>query len=231
MFMSFYRAVRQCARPLKRIWVRRSNAAIFDEIYSKRFWGDNPDPKEPYYSGTGSYDPSVTDYVNLVKSVIKKYDIKSVSEIGCGDFAVASQYVGACSDYIGIDVVKGLIARNNRMFGNVNVKFVCSDATKTKLVPSDLCIVRQVLQHLSNRDIQNIFDNLQSKYALITEHLPPENAIRGYNLDKKTGGDIRVQFGSGVFIDRPPFNINARKVMERRIADDGSRLVTWFVER
>ena len=231
MFMSFYRALRRSARPFKRLWVRRSNAAIFDEIYRKRFWGDSPDPNDPYYSGTGSYDKCVPDYVDLVKTIIKKHKVKSVTEIGCGDFAVASQYVEACSDYLGIDVVKGLVDRNIRMFGNANVKFVRSDATKDKLAPSDLCIIRQVLQHLSNRDIQNIFDNLQSKYVLITEHLPAEDSIRGFNLDKKTGGDIRVQFGSGVFIDRPPFNIHAKNVMERQIADDGSRLITWFVER
>src|SRR4051794_6783717 len=80
MFRSFYHAVRQSARPLKRLWVRRSNAAIFDEIYRKRFWGDNPDPRNPYYSGTGSYDTSVTDYVGLVKSIIKKHNIKAVTE-------------------------------------------------------------------------------------------------------------------------------------------------------
>jgi uncharacterized membrane protein len=46
------------------------------------------------------------DYVDLVTFIIKSYNVKSATEIGCGDFAVASQYVDACSDYVGIDVVK-----------------------------------------------------------------------------------------------------------------------------
>jgi SAM-dependent methyltransferase len=231
MIASLYRAIRRSARPLKRIWIRRSNAAIFDEVYKHKFWGVGPDPNAPFYSGIGSYDPSVLDYIDLVKSIIRKHNVRSVTEIGCGDFAVASQYVDACSAYIGVDVVKGLIDRNSRMFASGRVRFICKDATKSKLDPSDLCIIRQVLQHVSNKDVQNILDNQQSKYLLITEHLPAEANIRAFNLDKKTGGDIRVQFGSGIFIDKPPFNLNAQALMERSIATDGSRLVTWIVKR
>jgi hypothetical protein len=228
MLKAIHRSASKYVRPLKRLWISRSNARTFTEVYEKRFWGTS-DNSDPYYSGVGSYDPCVPEYVELVKSVISSLEIRLVTEIGCGDFAVARQNIGSCDSYMGIDVVKGLIERNTRLFGSERVRFKCVDATKQKLDPSDLCIVRQVLQHLSNKDILKILSNQRSKHLLITEHLPsPENVV-AINLDKMSGGDIRAQFGSGVFIDHPPFNLRATVLLERQIAADGSRLVTWLV--
>jgi hypothetical protein len=72
-----------------------------------------------------------------------------------------------------------------------------------------------------------------SKYILVTEHLPGAQNIKAYNLDKKVGAEIRVPNGSGVFIDKPPFNLNARIIMEKNLIGDvygaGERLVTWLV--
>jgi hypothetical protein len=129
MIGSLYKAIRRSARPLKRMWLTRSNAIIFDQVYKNKLWGVGSDPNAPFYSGIGSYDPCVPDYVDLVKSIIKKYNVRSVTEIGCGDFAVASQYVDACSDYLGIDVVKRLVDRNSRMFASDRVRFICKDPT------------------------------------------------------------------------------------------------------
>jgi hypothetical protein len=228
-----YRAIKWTVRPLHNIWVSRSNAAIFNRIYKKRLWGVGSDPSVPFYSGVGSYDPSVRDYVDLIRAVIKKYNIQSVVEIGCGDFAVASQYVDVCRTYTGIDVVKSLVEHNSRIFGSEKIRFIWSDASKHKIESSDLCIIRQVLQHLTNKDIENIFKNISSKFLLITEHLPSVANTKSYNLDKKSGAGIRVPMGSGVFIDKPPFNLNAEVLMERNVVSDihaaDERLVTWLV--
>src|SRR4029079_4555282 len=98
-------------------------------------------------------------------------NVKSVVEIGCGDFAVASTYVNQCQSYIGVDVVKRLAERNAERFGSSTVKFLWLDASKSRLPKSDLCIIRQVLQHLRNRDIKAIFRNISSNHILVTEHL------------------------------------------------------------
>ena len=100
------------------MWATRSNAAIFGNIYENRLWGVGSDPEIPFYSGIGSYDPSVTQYVSLVDDLICRYDIRNVIEIGCGDFAVASQYVDKCQSYLGIDVVRALVEHNQRTYGS-----------------------------------------------------------------------------------------------------------------
>jgi len=229
-----YRAFRRAALPFYNFWVSRSNAAIFDRVYRKKLWGVGSDPNAPFYSGVGSYDPSVRDYVDLVRAVIEKYNIQSVVEIGCGDFAVASQFVDVCQTYTGIDVVRSLVEQNLRLFGSKNVRFIWNDASKEKIDSADLCIIRQVLQHLSNKDIKNIFQNVSARFLLITEHLPSVANTKTYNLDKKSGGDIRVPMGSGVFIDKPPFNLHAEVLMEKNVVSDvhaaDERLVTWLVD-
>lgn len=213
----------------------RSNAAIFDDIYRRRLWSIGDDPTAEFYSGIGSYDPSIAEYVDLVKCLIKQLGMKSVIEIGCGDFAVASQYVGVCQTYTGIEVVKRLAERNKRTFGSDTVKFLWLDASKSKLPSSDFCIIRQVLQHLNNKDIAAIFENVSSKHILVTEHLPAAANITSYNADKKAGGGIRVPGGSGVFIDKPPFNQTAEVILEKNVTSDihspDERLVTWLISR
>jgi hypothetical protein len=76
----------------------------------------------------------------------------------------------------------------------------------------------------------NIFRNITAKYILVTEHLPA-----AHKVDKKPGADIRVPRGSGVFIDRPPFNLKAQVLMEANVTSDiheaDERLVTWLVSR
>jgi Methyltransferase domain len=227
--------MRRLVRRARRMWATRSNAAVFENIYENKLWGVGSDPDIPFYSGTGSYDPSVKQYVSLVIDLIHKYDVRNVIEIGCGDFTVASQYVDKCQKYLGIDVVKALVEHNQRTYGTKAISFSFADASRTKLPPCDLCIIRQVLQHLSNKDIMNIFINITAKYILVTEHLPAAHKVTSFNLDKKPGADIRVPRGSGVFIDRPPFDLNAQVLMEANVTSDiheaDERLVTWLVSR
>jgi hypothetical protein len=101
------------------------------------------------------------------------------------------------------------------------------------LPASDLCIIRQVLQHLPNKDIEAIFKNVSSRYLLITEHLPAAAKIKEYNVDKVADAGIRVPRGSGIFIDKPPFNLKAHIVLEKNVVSDihgpDERLVTWLV--
>jgi Methyltransferase domain len=226
-------SIKRLVRPIYRSIFPRSNAVIFDRIYKERQWLIGDDPTAEFYSGTGSYDPSVKEYTDLVKQLITDLGIKSVVEIGCGDFAVASKYVDACQSYIGIDVVRRLVDHNERKYGRERVKFLWKDASKSKLPISDLCIIRQVLQHLPNKDILAILRNVSSKYLIITEHLPSIENTGAYNLDKDADAGIRVPRGSGVFIDKSPFNLNAKIILEKNVVSDihaaDERLVTWLV--
>jgi hypothetical protein len=83
----------------------------------------------------------------------------------------------------------------------------------------DLCLIRQVLQHLSNSEIEQVLNNVKKyPYVIITEHVPvfPEQA----NLDKPHGPDIRIYQRSGVFPDEPPFSLKLEKLLDVPIGHD-----------
>ena len=91
--------------------------------------------------------------------------------------------------------------------------FQYADAAEDALPQGDVCFLRQVLQHLSNKQIVAILRKLtQYQHVLITEHVPLESNLFRSNLDKVHGADIRVYRNSGVYLDRDPFNIPASKL-------------------
>jgi SAM-dependent methyltransferase len=225
---------RRARSSLKNQLMGGSNERVFSKIYRDSLWGKPTSSEQKFYSGTGSYDPTTDDYVAVVRQVIADYNVKSVLEIGCGDFSVASRYVQHCDYYTGVDVVPELVAYNNFRFGRETTRFLCADASRQQLPTSDLCIIRQVLQHLSNRDISNILENsYRSRLLLVTEHLPRPDHLRQANLDKSACPDVRVSFGSGVYLDQPPFNLDIEVLLDVAIRDyyiaPGERLKTVLI--
>jgi hypothetical protein len=74
--------------------------------------------------------------------------------------------------------------------------------------------VRQVLQHLSNREIELILKNIESsntKYALIVEFMPSRSIYEGPNIDLMSHGPL-IRSRSAVEIDKPPFSRDAKIV-------------------
>lgn len=189
-----------------------SNAAVFDAVYDRHEWGRS-DSSE-VYSGPGTYEPSVSVYVDFVREFIETNHVRSIVEIGCGDFAIAKNYAGLVDDYVGVDVSAIVVRHNSDRFGTDTISFVHADASETAMERADLCIIRQVLQHLDNRAIAKLLHNARvHKYVLVTEHLPSPALEVAPNLNKRSGPDTRLQFDSGVFVELPPFNCPSEIVL------------------
>jgi SAM-dependent methyltransferase len=143
---------------------------------------------------------------------IKQNRITYITDIGCGDFNIASKILTRNHNvtYSGVDVVEQLIEHHNKNNANEKIKFYCIDTLKEPVPPADLLLVRQVLQHLSNADIQSLINNCfnQFKYILVTEHQVKSELLVKKNIDKETGPNIRAAFGSGVYLNSYPFNCN-----------------------
>lgn len=211
-----------------RSWLRNrrlgnTNKDIFEAIYAQKIWGGETEGKP--YSGIGTYDPSVPGYINLVRRLIDEHNVQSIVEIGCGDFTIGAQYANLVHHYLGVDVAESVIIHNRREYERDGISFLCADAGETPLPPADLCLIRQVLQHLSNADISRILDQTSAhKLVLITEHLPPEDAVSTYNRDKRSGPDTRLPLLSGVYIDKPPFNRTGKVVFEHLVTEQQASL-------
>ena len=154
-------------------WRRRltPRKAVFEEIYANNEWGGQPGE---FYSGVGSDSAAADQYVQTIGEFIAARSIPTVVDIGCGDFRVGSRIVAQSPDliYIGTDIVETLIRRNQSEFGRANVSFVCLDAVSAVLPEGDLCLIRQVLQHLTNAEIASILAPDQ-KIQIFDHHRAP----------------------------------------------------------
>jgi hypothetical protein len=218
-----------------RRWSNRRAAAqvVFDRIYRRGNWGG--DGSVPM-SGRGSRGRPAELYINLIADFITHNDIKSVVDIGCGDFVIGSgilDRVPSEVSYIGIDVSAVAIDHNIENNARQNARFVRLDASVDEVPNGQLCLVRQVLQHLSNRQISGILSKLSGfGYVIVTEHHPLE--ARVFNSDKPHSGDTRVVDGSGVFLDRPPFNVTSMVRLLEVAAKEGTpsegKIVSWLID-
>ena len=213
----FKNSYRQLRSSIKNRAFGSTKEQIFDEIYRQQCWGSSPDGK--LYSGSGTYDPSVDQYLQYVTGFIEQHGIRSIVEIGCGDFAIGRQYAARVDSYLGIDASSIVVRSNQEQFATDKISFRHADAASTDLAPADLCIIRQVLQHLDNKSIAAILRKVAlHKYTLITEHLPSAEFLVSPNMDKRSGPDIRIAFNSGVYLEQPPFNRHGEVVLTTPIA-------------
>jgi SAM-dependent methyltransferase len=211
---------------------RKSAKEVFTRIYEENKWGGI---KGQYCSGSGSTGGHASLYGEMVRLFIKDKTIHSVLDLGCGDFAVGAKIQMEGVRYFGIDIVDGLIVRNQREFGSAEVSFHCLDIVLDELPDADLCLIRQVLQHLSNAQIMEILHKIKKyKYVLVTEHYPSPFVKAIPNKDKPHGADIRIYDDSAVYLDLPPFNLKIAAVIldtdaGNSLAKDGV-LRTFLIE-
>ncbi len=118
----------------------RDATTLFSDVYARGVWGRGG---EEWYSGGGS-DGQFTDaYVEAVAALARQHAVRSVIDLGCGDFRVGRRLCAALPEvsYLGVDVVPALVERNRRRFGTERVTFSCADITSSVPPPADLCLV------------------------------------------------------------------------------------------
>ena len=188
----------------RRTYRKLSVAQAFQTIYRTKAWGGR---ERIFSSGDGSRGLVADKYCEWVIRFIKENHIQHVVDLGCGDFVVGQTIVDSTAIcYTGIDIVPDLIAYLKRTVHNSRVSFECCDIINDPLPKADLYLIRQVLQHLSNEQIAKVLRNLESaSQILISEDVPIRP--KTINRDKAHGPDVRSFYGSGVYIDEPPFSM------------------------
>lgn len=190
---------------------------VFTSIYKEKKWGgDASDEESEFNSGSGSTTKRITEpYVELLTRWLDENvsNVSTLVDLGCGDFRVGRELVSHCRRYIGIDIVEPLIDHHNRNFSSSTVGFKHLNIVTDELPDGDVACIRQVMQHLSNDQVQSVLCKLTKyKHVFITEHHPDDSKFLVANLDKVHGGDTRVEQGSGIYITDAPFNISQHKV-------------------
>lgn len=209
----------------------RSPKDIFGEIYQNRAWSAPDDKRYDFDSGPGSAEYYAVPYIDAIREFSAAHNLASVVDLGCGDFRVGRLLAPHFEKYVGVDVVDALIERNRRLYASERIDFLCRDIINEQIPRGDLCLVRQVFQHLSNAQISGVLPKLaQFRYCIVTDSQPLD--IDGFrpNLDKPAGVYSTAYFHSGLRLDRPPFNLaNVRTFLEIKHAENPELMIRSFL--
>jgi Methyltransferase domain. len=166
---------------------------IFETIYKKNEW--------IYGSGENSLPENTVEYRKFLQKFLKDYEIKSVIDVGCGDWQFSKFIDWSGINYVGVDIVKSVIIKNKKEYEKENIHFYCKDAVRYTLSEADLIIIKDVLQHLSNKNVLKILRQLKKfKYVLLI------NDFAEYNTDCRDGRYRALN------LNGEPFNLNAQKI-------------------
>jgi len=213
---------------IKKPWPTKE---AMEQVYEMKLWGDN---KSEFYSGLGSHDPEIVNpYIDVLTSFLTSFKSPLVlCDLGCGDFNVGKELVKYTKTYIAVDIVPKLIARNKEKYKAENLEFHCLDIAVDDLPSGDCAILRQVLQHLSNAEVQSIVKKLNDfKYVILTEHIAEGDFVP--NKEIISGQGIRLTKQSGLDLSAPPFNFKVKE--EKQLLSVNSNdckglIVTTFYE-
>lgn len=166
------------------------NIGIFTYIYQNKIWGDAENDYLKGSSGPGSSVESTAEhYTPLIRKFIEEHDVKSVVDLGCGDWQSSSQVFEGKNDvkYCGYDAYENVILHNTRKYPNHEFHFMDIVKDIVKVKNADLYILKDVLQHLNYDSIYYMLDNIikfkKAKYILITNDTTDMNYA-----DIKNGG-------------------------------------------
>lgn len=193
-------------KKIKKPWPTKD---AMEQVYEMNLWGGT---ESDFYSGAGSHDPEIVDpYIAVLTSFLTSFESPLVvCDLGCGDFNVGKELVQHTKKYVAVDIVSDLIARNKEKFKDENLEFRCLDISVDDLPSGDCVLLRQVLQHLSNDEVQRIVGKLADfKYVIVTEHLPEGDFVP--NKELISGQGIRLKKQSGLNLVAPPFNFKVKE--------------------
>ena len=193
-------------KKIKKPWPTKD---AMEQVYEMNLWGSN---KADFYSGAGSHHLDIINpYIAAVTAFLTSFkNPLIVCDLGCGDFNVGKELVKHTKKYVAVDIVKDLIEHNKSIFTAKNLEFYCLDIAVEDLPSGDCALLRQVLQHLSNAEVQSIVSKLTDfKYVILTEHVPEGDFVP--NKEIISGQGIRLKKQSGLNLLAPPFNFKVKK--------------------
>ena len=153
---------------------------VFDQIYRDNVWGDGKG------SGIGSDAEHVRPYTRFLQQFLRDRNIRSVVDLGCGDWQFSCELDLSGIKYHGVDVATSVIESNRQSFQADNIEFSVLD-TYTALPKADLLICKDVLMHLGWEEVSRIIREAFPKYQfiLITSDVQPYSKLGDAYLEAR----------------------------------------------
>lgn len=154
---------------------------IFTAIYENKALGNDGNHYYTGSSGTGcTYEYNRDEFVPFLRKFIIDNQIKTVVDLGCGNLGYDRKLYGelAIKSYHGYDVYDRVQEHNRRFTNHKKYHFYTMDflVHREEIMPGDLCIIKDVLQHWLLEDIVTLMDYLVAsrkfKYIMIINCYP-----------------------------------------------------------
>ena len=149
---------------------------VFTNIYENNIWCNGNNISVEYNGSSGStIDNNKNTFVPFLKKFIIDNNVKSVVDLGCGDFLCGKLiYDDLNISYTGYDTYKKLIDYNSKHYSLSKYSFIHLDFfnNKESIINGELCILKDVLMRWNLGSIyiflDYIFECKKFKYILIS---------------------------------------------------------------
>jgi SAM-dependent methyltransferase len=190
-----------------------------------------------FFSGAGSRGACADTYVASISKILQRHRQETdqplrVVDLGCGDFSIGRRLLAATEHiaYIGCDIVPELIQAHSAGARDLRASFQELDIVTDDLPDGDICLVREVLQHLCNADVLRVLEKLGKYDEVYVTEARPATLAGPPNPDKPSGPGVRWDWraghGRGIELDQPPFNLQVQEICRGR-HNDVEEVVTF----
>lgn len=196
---------------------------VFSHIYKTKHWWDGQS-----YSGPGSSLRSTSTLRELLPSILKALNVKTLLDAGCGDFNWMKELELPVDYYVGVDIVSDLIQKNRELFSSERYLFFCVDIVRDLLPQVDVILCRDCLAHLSYEDITKTIQNFKktgSRYLLATDYSRTKE-----NVDIRTGSFYAINLRIAPYNFPEPLMMFIECSAEANMYNLGKRLCLWSLD-
>lgn len=182
----------------------------FAAIYRRNAWRSAAS-----VSGTGSDVIQTAVIRQQLPKLFASFEVRSILDIPCGDFAWMHQVPLESISYVGADIVDELVKENSERYSSAQVRFCRLDLLTDSLPQVDLILCRDCMVHFSNQHV------LQALRAIVasgsTYLLATTFPVSG------TANDIVTGLWRPIDLQAAPFNLRQPLLVmnEGNREDDG----------
>lgn len=182
-------------------------------------------------SGPGSFLENAGDSIEFLQAIIKQKNIKTILDLGCGDWNWMSKVDLSGVNYIGWDCDEEMIKSSNEKFGSPSVLFEVKDIVTSEFPKVDLIICRDVLFHIDMNISVPLVQKIKKEKCLFMS-TTFKNTERNTNIKQYT--DFSNWGFYEINLDIYPFSLLAHEIdsrQEKKIAGRSICLYDFSMER
>ncbi len=173
---------------------------VFTRVYENAEWGVNENNEG--WSGGGSSFEYAFHYREFVNNLLAEGTVKTVLDLGCGDWECSKYIDWNGVSYLGYDAVEKIIQKNKKHHAAQNIHFINANFLTGELPKADLMLCKHVCQHITNEDVMKIIKQIHKfKHCVFVNPVDPETKTSP-NYDTEVSASGRV-----IDLLAPPFNL------------------------